>query len=370
MSNINNNFYLINMKLIRHIHNIGQGAFYTEKFYNDENNNIANIVYDCGCEIKIPLRAKELIKKSFKLKKKDSIDILFISHFDADHVNGILTLKETVNKISYVIIPELSEEEKIILSAISKVRKEDKYIQSLITDPESFFNPNHDEGTKIIYISKADESINNDNEGITDLESLSNKEKIPSGSQIKYKNINWLYIPINCPTAKETIIEFKELLNDNGLTVESLKNIKEGMTSKFKECYKKIFKDVNTYSLVLYSGPYDINQYHRYSSCLYTGDINLNKRNILKELNIIPKNHIDNIELIQVPHHGSLESYNPDILYKISNNCHDFFLSYGINNKYGHPSSLILEDMILNNKLIICVNECIYSCISYYISFY
>lgn len=142
------------------------------------------------------------------------------------------------------------------------------------------------------------------------------------------------------------------------------------MTSKFKECYKKIFKDVNTYSLVLYSGPYDINQYHRCSSCLYTGDINLNKRNILNELNIIPKNHIDNIELIQVPHHGSLESYNPDILYKISNNCHVFFLSYGINNKYGHPSSLILEDMILNNKLIICVNECIDSCISYCISFY
>lgn len=365
MSNISNNFNLISMKLIRNIHNIGQGAFYTEKFYNDENNNIANIIYDCGCERNIPLRAKELIKKSFKLEKKDTIDILFISHFDADHVNGILTLKESVNKISYVIIPELSEEEKIILSAISKIRKEDKYIQSLITDPESFFNPNHDEGTKIIYISKADENTNNDNEGITDLESLSNKEKIPSGSPIKYKNINWLYIPINCPTAEETIIEFKELLDDNGLTIESLKNIKKGIVSKFKKCYEKVFKDVNTYSLVLYSGPYDINQYRRLSSCLYTGDVNLNKRNILNELNIIPPKHINNIGLIQVPHHGSLESYNPDILYKINNDCRIFFLSYGIYNTYGHPSSLIIEDMILNHKLIICVDECIPFILSY-----
>lgn len=360
------------MKLIRNIHNIGQGAFYTEKFYNDKNNNIANIVYDCGCEIIIPTRAKELIKKSFKLKKKDTIDILFISHFDADHVNGILTLKESVNKISYVIIPELSEEEKIILSTISLVRKEDKFIQSLITDPESFFNPNHDENTKIIYISKADKNNNNERvtelerESVRELESLSNREKIPSGSKIKYKNINWLYIPINCPTAEETIRDFNKLLNANGLTIESLKNIKKGMTSKFKECYKKIFKNINTYSLVLYSGPYNINRYHRYSSCLYTGDIDLNTRNIIKELNVIPKNRIDNIGLIQVPHHGSLESYNPDILYKISNNCYMFFLSYGINNKYGHPSSLILEDMILNKKLIICVNECFNSYIFLY----
>lgn len=30
MSNISNNFNLISMKLIRNIHNIGQGAFYTE----------------------------------------------------------------------------------------------------------------------------------------------------------------------------------------------------------------------------------------------------------------------------------------------------------------------------------------------------
>lgn len=128
---------------------------------------------------------------------------------------------------------------------------------------------------------------------------------------------------------------------------------------------KKFFKYVNTYSLVLYSGPYDINQYRRLSSCLYTGDVNLNKRNILNELNIIPPKHINNIGLIQVPHHGSLESYNPDILYKINNDCRRFFLSYGIYNTYGHPSSLIIEDMILNHKLIICVDECIPFILSY-----
>lgn len=117
------------MEFIRHIHNIGQGAFYTEKFYVN-NKVVSTIVYDCGCQIALPKRAIKLIKNSFN--ENEIIDILFISHFDADHVNGILTLKERVSKIAHVVLPELTEEEKIILMAKSRAYRESYKIQLLI----------------------------------------------------------------------------------------------------------------------------------------------------------------------------------------------------------------------------------------------
>ena len=62
------------MKVIRHIHPIGQGAFYTERFVDDDNTTLANIVYDCGCGTNISSQAKKMIATSFS--KNDVIDIL------------------------------------------------------------------------------------------------------------------------------------------------------------------------------------------------------------------------------------------------------------------------------------------------------
>ena len=36
------------MKLVRTFHPVGHGAFYTERFYDEHDQNIANIVFDCG----------------------------------------------------------------------------------------------------------------------------------------------------------------------------------------------------------------------------------------------------------------------------------------------------------------------------------
>ena len=69
--------------IIRTFHPVGQGAFYSER-HND-----FNIVYDCGTEWKN--RGKKVIDKTIQssFSKEDVIDILFISHFDYDHVSKI-----------------------------------------------------------------------------------------------------------------------------------------------------------------------------------------------------------------------------------------------------------------------------------------
>lgn len=37
------------MKFVRTFHPIGHGAFYTERFYDETEQSVANYVFDCGC---------------------------------------------------------------------------------------------------------------------------------------------------------------------------------------------------------------------------------------------------------------------------------------------------------------------------------
>ena len=64
--------------MIRTFHPVGQGAFYSERHSN------FNIVYDCGTTS--PRRARRVVEKAFK---DEVVDILFISHFDSDHISSI-----------------------------------------------------------------------------------------------------------------------------------------------------------------------------------------------------------------------------------------------------------------------------------------
>ena len=62
------------MEMIRTIHPIGQGAFYSEQF-KEKDKKIANIVYDCGCNLdeEISNDGKNVIHSVFS--EKDDIDI-------------------------------------------------------------------------------------------------------------------------------------------------------------------------------------------------------------------------------------------------------------------------------------------------------
>ena len=80
-------------KMIMHrtFHSVGQGAFYTEEFRSVARPRFTT-VYDCGTEtaegnMDIPLN-QQIRDFKFRLRNKE-IDLLFISHFHGDHVNGL-----------------------------------------------------------------------------------------------------------------------------------------------------------------------------------------------------------------------------------------------------------------------------------------
>ena len=97
------------MKVTRVIHPIGQGAFYSERIECDD--RTYNIVYDCGSGNfnKAPKLLEREIASCYK--KNDVIDVLFISHFDNDHINGINELRRHISEIKNVIVPLIEQDD-------------------------------------------------------------------------------------------------------------------------------------------------------------------------------------------------------------------------------------------------------------------
>ena len=350
----------------RTFHPIGQGAFYSER--HDD----FNIVYDCGARPLSPY-AKSLVQSVFTAS--DKIDVLFISHFDYDHVSAISLLMRKVKKIKKVVLPLLHDEHKNLLININRAMSQN--IIKLLKDPQSFFG----EDTDIVYVNPASpQEENDDNEGeekrLLDLKEirhmqdpLSGKIEIKSGSKLRLgAELSWVFVPYNFCNKKRSI-QLESELESEGFCVTQLKNdpiysLKAFSTPAsrrvLREIYTRVDGNVNENSLLLYSGPdTSFNKdellhcyveigwpdfwFHRTNSgCIYTGDADLNKISLNTEYS----EYIESVGVIQVPHHGSrhnftieaFEGFWPHIVCPVS--C-------GEQNQYGHPASEVINQLAL-----------------------
>lgn len=95
----------------RYHYPIGQGTFSAQIIRTSEKQYVC--VYDCGSTNgagNIPKYAGDLFCKT-----KGIIDLLVISHFDMDHVNGIKKLYDKKFKIKKIVIPYVPLSERILL---------------------------------------------------------------------------------------------------------------------------------------------------------------------------------------------------------------------------------------------------------------
>lgn len=355
--------------MTRIFHPIGQGAFYTERFEK------INVVYDCGCGVKenICKIGDEAVKQSFE--STDEIDILFISHFDRDHINGIKTLKKHCKSIKNVVLPELNNIEKMLIISIYRALGF-KEGANLIENPVRYF----DEGTKIIRVeSNKDQKEDNANDKqiIEEIDNINREDKkIKSGTEIvSSKDPNWCFIPYNYKYIERKGKLKKKLAND-GLIIEKIVNGDSDYIinnlEKLEEVYKEILnKKLNENSMLLYSGPLEqknnnalISSWHislRYIchkhrilnriGCIYTGDADLNKVKIRK---IFDKKYLDSVGTVQIPHHGSRTSFKEDFFDGKFYFCP---ISAGRINSYKHPHHQVISSIFSNNALPIVINE-------------
>ena len=365
----------------RIFHPIGQGAFYSERHMScniktNTNTNI-NIVYDCGTSNpSLPAKQRvgspqRMVSQSFS--KDDVIHILFISHFDNDHVSLIDTLKKAVNRIERVVLPLLHDEEKIFLSNIYNTFEQPGLAQ-LISDPNEFFGRE----TQIIGVRPSSDMEIGEIPSLNVLEINETRTEIQSGTPLSINGFNdWVYIPFNYKY-DERNQQFLDELQKKNIDVDRLKNDPDYIIDKkVKDRIRNIFKssgvsgDINENSMFLYSGPsckkdlykhfwrgkgcchFDSFHHPWHShrvACLYTGDGDLNKVDVKK----IYTKYWDLIGTIQIPHHGSSASFNVNVLHPGRFLCP---MSVGNTNPYGHPSQRVIAEILSNRCFPILITE-------------
>ena len=175
-------------KMIRTFNSVGQGAFYTEEFYDRDNKTNFTMVYDCGSYGNEKLIINEIKHSGLK----QDIDLLCISHFHADHINGLKYLLENYN-VKRILLPFLYEEERIeVFLANSDASA---FIKEFSLHPEKTIHEYfRDREIQITFIQPIEEDYQN-NEPIN-INNLPNS--ISSGSPIGiYNYYKWIYVPFN-----------------------------------------------------------------------------------------------------------------------------------------------------------------------------
>ncbi|MCC6448916.1 MAG: MBL fold metallo-hydrolase, partial [Chitinophagaceae bacterium] len=318
-------------------HPVGQGAFYTEviEFGNDEK---FVMVYDCGS---LNYKNLEISIDNFikTIEEQKPIDILFISHFDKDHVNGIeyLLSKKHVSKI---IIPVITNVECLVLKTFyldQKAKKKTKNFDKVITLLEiaSKQSAVYKVGDSVVItIAKKYNKLSEIKVGdIHDMISLTNRIKI----KLTGNREGYYFIPFNVEQSKRRKM-LKKLLQNEGIDLDSI-TIKNPMTNEMIKSVNRVYKmlkgGINVNSMCLYAGN---NNEKIKNACLYTGDFDA-KHN-MDFLKNGYGNVWDSISIIQVPHHGSINSHNKE-LYSAGMRS---VISCRENNKH-HPHPSVVNDI-------------------------
>jgi ribonuclease BN (tRNA processing enzyme) len=335
---------------------VGQGAFYIEKF-----NDGFIVVYDCG-SYKNTSIVEENIKNSILDTKK--IDLLVISHYHEDHINGLEYLFKNNFDVKRMLMPYLNLTEQIESFVDADIQNNSNdFYKDFCIDPSKALKDNFGKSTEITFVHP-EQNPQQPNE--IDIQNL--KDEINSGDKItcNVTNYTWSYIPFNFQDTKRTE-QFKALAEKLPIsTIDKFKDYYKKNKSEFIDIYEKVRGDKNTNSLVLYSGAYSNIKTTTYSrrksfsftqnisGCLYLGDYNARGNLKMKELNEKYESFCKEISTIQIPHHGSRHNYNPRLNFKpniIS------VISAGINNKFEHPHSETLKQIALQNGIVILVTE-------------
>lgn len=398
-------------------HNVGQGLFYSGRIKMAHTRSF-NFVYDCGT--KSPRHFLDQAITAYKNHiQRNQIDLLVLSHFDIDHINGVDKLLSDV-AVDKVVIPYFTPIERLIIGlrnpgAPEKSDDEKPYdwYFDFLSDPVSFLIKNK-KANQVIIVGgdseteeyaktkfKFSDQFREDDIGKNDLNFIKMHDDWQLKKQISEHDPNWVQenkllvknhlhsVPLsnywifkffNYKVEEDTLEGFHNCLKNIGIDPDDSNALREIIRSKeerkkIKMSYSKLRMKSNDTSLVLYHGPikkpkhvsllcnyciqrgyecfpfyltkhlceHDSNRFGH----LLTGDIDLNhKRNI--ELLKHYDEFKNQIKIVQVPHHGSVENWNSLIMLDLLGHERWFTLwcvSAGILNAYGHPSPDVIDEL-------------------------
>lgn len=372
---------------------IGQGLFYTGRLNNGRN---FNFVYDCGS---VSRRQYLSAAIDHTRDKMDIFDMVVISHFDEDHVNGIADLIRN-KRVKLLVLPYVTWVERMMLYAHS-TSEDREYIQ-LLSDPIAFFSNNDRFNIDSIVIVSGPDTPPSDNpdmlppspEKTTEERNNNDLNQMEMQFLVKSSNDKKLLDEISSTfsTNRDNIFTSNRRLSfyktpfsliagniwefhfynqqstDTKLQARFHKAIllwikKEGIEiehifddryrNDVRLIYKKFYKNLNQTSLILYHGPTDWQQSlgnslrYVYSNekngTLLTGDLNISKVKVLADIMAYYKDRIPKTGVFSIPHHAAFGYWHfshPSGL----ENFEAYVVSAGINRKH-HPSPYVIADI-------------------------
>lgn len=352
--------------MLRSFHSVGQGAFYTEEFSNFTS------VYDCGTDTvigssKSSTREKTIKKEIFSVFNNNyKVNILFISHFHRDHVNGLECLLSRCN-VDYVVVPYLQDFSRIELLLDSYIGNS-RFLNDLILDPVASIN-RVSPTTKVIYIRPFE--VVSDERQVVQLENLDNGDFVSSNVAIHSNAISsWEYIPCNFDYYSRAALLKSEFKKRN-ISISSVSDFKvlwknSSKKAAIKDSYEKLKGNFNATTMTVYSGPYGKHNFKQlihddiwgifYSSvdvaCLFLGDFEANKN--WSDLDKAYNHVWNNIGVIQIPHHGAKENYTD----KLNSKPFTYsVISAGLISSHRHPHSYTTGMIIKNRGIMKVVTE-------------
>ena len=360
-------------------HPVGRGGLFSG--YVDTGHRAVHWVYDCGSFN----RKSELDREIGIVRSTGNVDVLFISHLDDDHVNGIdklLSLCRNRGKpIRTVVLPYFSFD--ISLGIMTKSGSQKSLSSSFIQMNENIEQWFENRGVEnIVYVDSNGDGNpiplieRFDDEGDEGLPTLQMGrrtivlDQTTQGPIVTHhepdadismaicdkrgKNA-FVLIPYAYKPKDYRVTRFKnELIKVFGsadqATVISAAKTDLGR-SQLKSCYRKIWKTHNLISMSLYCGPVfksASNSFLLYGDKLckpadiggwiLTGDTNLKGIDRRKKFLRYYDHYIPNVISFMLPHHGSGNSFNASLLGSFFNSGVFYATANHNEKKFPHPT--------------------------------
>lgn len=358
-------------------HPIGQGLFYSGTIMND--NKSFTMVFDCGSES--PKKKREQVIDNSVVPKH--IDLLIVSHFHRDHVNGLEKLMKD-RTVGEVVLPFINENEKILhflhhQMEMSRMGNEDEDLfYEVVSSPERFF----ENAQKISFLLD-----NGKGKNTRDYEEYNGWNELPISPPSGYSSTNnkvkfynhtailmheyWVFRFFLKQPSSRSVKSLEKKIKDNGL---ELGNFKEKYNA-----YKKIFNSTiksaerNSTSIVCCHGPrFSIaKKFHQnyierawvlefngsraeHHALAYKNESSINPTSFVLPLfqlltgdaelttkeKVISHFHevFSSIMLFQIPHHGSKNNWYHWFTEELVN-CRHWVCCYGNQNRHKHPDA-------------------------------
>ncbi|VVN40051.1 hypothetical protein PS634_05356 [Pseudomonas fluorescens] len=414
------------LNVLYNFHPVGQGVFSSGMISSDNGSDKTFWwVFDCGTHMRrhLPLLDAELNNLATMIGtpsggQRPRIDLVFISHFDKDHVNGLLTLLERF-QVGRLVLPFIPLYERLLIAFSKKsstqllpwqlfITAPSRYIQGkdeiqvdrlTLVPPSGSNGPRYD--TDRAPQSWGDDPINivppasELPEEISELDNLGSAgiriEWLAQGSSLKLGNV-WEFVPYNDRStvvrATPSFTRSAKRLADQLIiaTCDATRTaIKNQIVALYGAQHGTTGPEKNLISLFVYSGPLLMTKLlclallsprpplssftlrsTRYRwpphypqsthAVLYTGDGFLKTPEQLSNiLNYFGRARIQQPKVLQVMHHGSKSSWHLGVAHALEPEYSIFCAhEHGL---YRHPHYEVWGDFIFHRPWICGVNR-------------